>query len=179
MGRVQDRHSGRSGRPPADYRLRPLGPRRPHPTPRPRQTDLTSGSRCYPEPDRQSRHLPDLAQEARRDLGHLPSNAHRPPAPSENHQGPYIARAFVTWAVRSTHASGVSIPDRPQRSFYRPLDADDRWTIARQLLNDDSFETRDRVAGLMVFHYGQTPAKISRLTTAHVIHDEKGVALQL
>lgn len=31
----------------------------------------------------------------------------------------------------------------------------------------------------MVFHYGQTPAKISRLTTAHVIHDEKGVALQL
>ncbi|MCX5115297.1 hypothetical protein OOK13_44045 [Streptomyces sp. NBC_00378] len=98
---------------------------------------------------------------------------------SENHQGPYIARAFVAWAVRSKYASGISIPNRPQRSFYRPLDADERWTIARQLLNDDSFETRDRVTGLMVLLYGQTPAKISQLTTSHVIHDDKGVAIQL
>ncbi|MEE1807236.1 hypothetical protein [Streptomyces sp. BE133] len=98
---------------------------------------------------------------------------------SENHQGPYIACAFVAWAIRSKYASGISIPHRPQRTFYRPLDADDRWTIARQLLNDDSFETKDRVAGLMVLLYGQTPAKISRLTTSHVIHDEKGVALEL
>ncbi|MFE7569153.1 hypothetical protein ACFU76_19680 [Streptomyces sp. NPDC057539] len=31
----------------------------------------------------------------------------------------------------------------------------------------------------MVLLYGQTPAKISRLTTPHDLHDEKGVALQL
>ncbi|RSM85854.1 hypothetical protein DMA10_36895, partial [Streptomyces sp. WAC 01420] len=68
---------------------------------------------------------------------------------------------------------------RPRRIFHRPLDADERWTTARRLLNDDSIETRDRVAGLMVLLYGQFPARTCRLTTAHVIHDENGVALRL
>ncbi|MGW1014321.1 hypothetical protein ACWD4X_30300 [Streptomyces termitum] len=73
----------------------------------------------------------------------------------------------------------LSIPARPRRVFHRPLDADERWATARRLLNDDSVETRDRVAGLMVLLYGQYPARTCRLTTAHVIHDEKGVALRL
>ncbi|MEU3136392.1 hypothetical protein ABZ691_26895 [Streptomyces sp. NPDC006854] len=98
---------------------------------------------------------------------------------SEDHQGPYSASPFVTWAVRSKFAFNISIPARPRRVFHRPLDADARWSIARRLLNDDSIETKDRVAGLMVLLYGQTPARTCRLTTAHVIHDEKGVALQL
>ena len=98
---------------------------------------------------------------------------------SENHQGPYAARPFVRWAVRSKFASGISIPARPRRIFHRPLDADERWATARRLLNDDSIETRDRVAGLMVLLYGQYPARSCRLTTAHVIHDENGVALRL
>ncbi|MFF3697917.1 hypothetical protein [Streptomyces sp. NPDC002221] len=59
------------------------------------------------------------------------------------------------------------------------LDTDKRWALARQPLADDSFETKDRVAGLMVLLYGQGPARICRLTTAHVLHDEKGVALRL
>lgn len=98
---------------------------------------------------------------------------------SEDHQGPYSARPFVTWAVRSKFAFNISIPARPRRVFHRPLDADARWSIARRLLNDDSIETKDRVAGLMVLLYGQTPARTCRPTTAHVIHDGKGVALQL
>ncbi|MET7296763.1 hypothetical protein ABZS79_32500 [Streptomyces griseoloalbus] len=98
---------------------------------------------------------------------------------SENHQGPYIAGPFVSWAVRSKFASGISIPTRPRRIFHRPLDAEERWDIARGLLHDDSFETKDRVAGLMVLLYGQFPARTCRLTTAHVIHDENGVALRL
>ncbi|WP_259334440.1 hypothetical protein [Streptomyces anthocyanicus] len=98
---------------------------------------------------------------------------------SEPHQGPYAAGPFVAWAVRSKFASGISIPTRAHRVSYRPLDADERWKIARQLLNDDSFETKDRVAGLMVLLYGQTPARTCRLTTAHVLHDEDGVALRI
>ncbi|MFF8943221.1 hypothetical protein ACF1A5_13315 [Streptomyces sp. NPDC014864] len=98
---------------------------------------------------------------------------------SENNQGPYGARTFVRWAVRSKFASEISIPARPRRIFHRPLDADERWVTARRLLNDDSIETRDRVAGLMVLLYGQFPARTCRLTTAHVIHDENGVALRL
>ncbi|MCD9144368.1 hypothetical protein LUZ28_07350 [Streptomyces albireticuli] len=98
---------------------------------------------------------------------------------SEDHQGPYAARPFVRWAVRSKLASGISIPARPRRIFHRPLDADERWATARRLLNDDSIETRDRVAGLMVLLYGQYPARTCRLTTGHVIHDENGVALRL
>jgi hypothetical protein len=56
----------------------------------------------------------------------------------------YAAGTFVAWAVRSKVASGISIPTRAHRVSYRPLDADERWKIARQLLNDDSFETKDR-----------------------------------
>ncbi|WLQ35022.1 hypothetical protein P8A18_16970 [Streptomyces castrisilvae] len=51
--------------------------------------------------------------------------------------------------------------------------------MARQLLNDDSLETKDRVAGLMVLLYGQNLARVCRLTTAHITHDDQGVALQL
>ncbi|MEV6110971.1 hypothetical protein AB0L59_00265 [Streptomyces sp. NPDC052109] len=98
---------------------------------------------------------------------------------SEPHQGPYAAGPFVAWAVRSKFASQISIPTRARRVSYRPLDADERWTITRRLLNDDSFETKDRVAGLMVLLYGQTPARTCRLTTAHVLHDEDGVALRI
>lgn len=98
---------------------------------------------------------------------------------SEDHQGPYTAASFVTWAVRSKFAFNISIPSRPRRVSHLPLDADTRWSIARRLLNDDSIETKDRVAGLMVLLYGQTPARTCRLTTAHVIQDDKGVALQL
>ncbi|GAB3810174.1 hypothetical protein GCM10028799_02080 [Kribbella italica] len=49
----------------------------------------------------------------------------------------------------------------------RPLDA------------DDSHETRDRVAGLLILLYGQTPARICRLTTAHIIQHREGATLQL
>jgi hypothetical protein len=98
---------------------------------------------------------------------------------SENHQGPYDAGPFVRWAVRSKCASGIGIPARPRRVFHRPLDADGRWATARRLLSDDSIETKDRVAGLMVLLHGQYLARACRPTTAHVIHDENGVALRL
>ncbi|MET7370793.1 hypothetical protein ABZS61_34010 [Streptomyces sp. NPDC005566] len=41
---------------------------------------------------------------------------------SEDHQGPYSARPFVTWAVRSKFAFNISIPARPRRVFHRPLE---------------------------------------------------------
>ncbi|MEU8967258.1 hypothetical protein AB0C89_36980, partial [Streptomyces sp. NPDC048491] len=82
--------------------------------------------------------------------------------------------------------SGTSIPvgEPPGLIDQLPaadwLDTDERWALARQPLADDSFETKDRVvAGLMVLLYGQGPARICRLTTAYVLHDEKGVALRL
>jgi hypothetical protein len=62
---------------------------------------------------------------------------------------------------------------------HRPLDAEERWAIARRLLTDDSHETRDRVAGLLILLYGQTPARVCRLTTAHITQDGNGATLQL
>lgn len=95
----------------------------------------------------------------------------------------YMAR-LERWIEHKTAAiedleDEISIPARPRRIFHRPLDADERWATARRFLNDDSIETRDRVAGLMVLLFGQYPARTCRLTTAHVIHDENGVALRL
>ncbi|WP_331773321.1 hypothetical protein OG948_59055 (plasmid) [Embleya sp. NBC_00888] len=98
---------------------------------------------------------------------------------SEDHQGPYGAAPFVTWAVRSKFATDISIPARPRRVFHPPLDADARWSLARRFLNDDSIEIKDRVAGLMVLLYGQTPARTCRLTTDHVVQNGNGVALRL
>ncbi|MER6391636.1 hypothetical protein ABT236_24625 [Streptomyces sp. NPDC001523] len=98
---------------------------------------------------------------------------------SEDNQGPYVARPFTRWAVRSKLATNINIPHKPQRTYHRPLDADERWATARRLLNDDSIETRDRVAGLMVLLYGQFPARTCRLTVDHVIRNENGVALRL
>ncbi|MFJ3723185.1 hypothetical protein ACIPYQ_11510 [Streptomyces sp. NPDC090045] len=160
--RVHDRGHRRSRRPPPGHRLRPLGPDRTHPEASPRQSDLRLTS--------------DIAQAQIAKAVAAPVDLC---LTSENHQNPYDARPFVRWAVRGKFASEISIPARPRQIFHRPLDAYERWATARRLLNDDSIETRDRVAGLAVLLQGQYPARACRLTTAHVTHDENGVTLRL
>lgn len=45
-----------------------------------------------------------------------------------------------------------------------PLDHNERWQQAKRLLHDDTIDTDDRVAGLLLLLYAQRPAVISRLT---------------
>ena len=44
------------------------------------------------------------------------------------------------------------------------MDHEQRWCQAKRLLHDDTVDTDDRVAGLLLLLYAQRPAAISRLT---------------
>jgi hypothetical protein len=59
------------------------------------------------------------------------------------------------------------------------IDPETRWDQARHLLHDDTIRSDDRVAGLLVLLYAQTPATISRLTLNHVQTDGHDVRLRL
>jgi hypothetical protein len=50
----------------------------------------------------------------------------------------------------------------------RTIDTEARWAQARWLLHDHAVHPVDRVAGLLVLLYAQTPAAVSRLTLEHV-----------
>jgi hypothetical protein len=76
----------------------------------------------------------------------------------------YHARAFVTWAVARSHASGLDIPKRARSELIIQIEHDHRWALVRGLLHDDSRAIEDRVAGLLVLLYGQPLARIARLT---------------
>jgi hypothetical protein len=90
------------------------------------------------------------------------------------------ARGFVSWAVRGGHAPSIEIPrfkNEPTRETFN--DHDRRWSLARQLLTEDTGALADRVAGLLVLLYAQRVTKITRLTTDHVIRTGHGVEIQL
>lgn len=58
-------------------------------------------------------------------------------------------------------------------------DHDQRWVLARWLLTDDTVGLPERVAGLLVLLYAQRVAKITRLTTGHVILNAVSVEILL
>lgn len=90
------------------------------------------------------------------------------------------SRGFVAWAVSRGHAKDIEIPpfnNTPVRQVFN--DHDQRWTLARQLLHDDSTALEDRVAGLLVLLYAQRAARITQLTTDHITITDNGVELTL
>lgn len=83
----------------------------------------------------------------------------------------FEARPFVQWAVRTKRATKISIPVMPrERTHALPLDADERWTLARRLLHDDTLDDRDRVAGALVLLCAQKVTNVAALTVGHRIH---------
>lgn len=70
---------------------------------------------------------------------------------------------FVRWANRNKLTSLEFAATRWQGPV-RAIDTEARWEQARWLLHDDTVKAADRVAGLLLLLYAQTPAAISRLT---------------
>ncbi|MPZ82803.1 MAG: hypothetical protein GEV28_21330 [Actinophytocola sp.] len=90
------------------------------------------------------------------------------------------SRGFVTWAVDGGHAHNIEVPpfhNEPVREVF--ADRDQRWSLARQLLHDDSIALPDRVAGLLVLLYAQRAARITQLTIGNVTVTDDGVELLL
>lgn len=59
------------------------------------------------------------------------------------------------------------------------IDGDRRWDQASWLLNDDTINTTDRVAGLLVLLYAQRVTTIAKLTLAHIEPSPDGLRLRL
>ncbi|MEU4506955.1 hypothetical protein [Streptomyces sp. NPDC024089] len=93
---------------------------------------------------------------------------------------PKQCAAFIRWATRQRYApSAIKAPAIRWTGPAGPHDQDARWTLARQLLHDDSLPTADRVAGLLVLLYAQTASSIHRLTTGHVTRNDDSVLISL
>ena len=85
---------------------------------------------------------------------------------------------FVRWANRQNLTS-LEFPATRWHGPTRTIDTETRWAQARWLLHDHTLNPVDRVAGLLVLLYAQTPAAISRLTLEHVQTTDREVQLRL
>ncbi len=85
---------------------------------------------------------------------------------------------FVRWARRQK----LTQLDFAANRWGGPtgvINTETRWEQARWLLHDDTVETEDRVAGLLVLLYAQRAADISRLTTDHLQTTDDEVRIRL
>jgi hypothetical protein len=85
---------------------------------------------------------------------------------------------FVRWAQQKRLTS-LEFPATRWHGPARTIDTEARWAQARWLLHDHAVNPVDRVAGLLVLLYAQTPAAVSRLTLEHVQTTERAVRLRL
>ena len=79
---------------------------------------------------------------------------------------------FLNWARRE-RLTTVAIPAAQWAGPHHHIDHDQRWTIARRLLNDETLPAEDRLAGLLVVLYAQTATSIRllRFDDLHVSPD--------
>lgn len=75
---------------------------------------------------------------------------------------------FVVWARRHHLCGPIDVPVRPQAWPTREMTGAELRAVVARLLADDGLRVAERVAGLFVACYGQTPARLVRLTIDHV-----------
>mgnify|MGYP001233773801 FL=1 len=85
------------------------------------------------------------------------------------------ARPFLAWCQQHHHLpTRLELPPQYRGKATAPTDAEQRWTIADQLANDDHLDPADRVAGLLVVLYAQPLSRIVTLTRNDVLTDNDG-----
>jgi hypothetical protein len=81
-----------------------------------------------------------------------------------------VVRPFLAWARRHRHlAVSLQLPPSHRREPSTPRDAELRWDYARRLVDDDTLDPADRVAGALVVLYAQPLTRIATLTTAGAV----------
>ncbi len=86
---------------------------------------------------------------------------------------------FVRWAISQNINRNLQFAATRWTGPARPLDQEQRWHQAKRLLHDDTLDTDDRVAGLLLLLYAQRPAAISRLTIDDIDSSDDTVKLRL
>jgi hypothetical protein len=92
---------------------------------------------------------------------------------------PADSAAFVRWAVKNKHASGLTAPATRWVGPTGPHDEQARWDTARRLMHDDGLPIRARVAGLLLVLYAQHLSSIVGLTVDHVAREHDTVTIRL
>ncbi len=83
---------------------------------------------------------------------------------SNDDSGPrFGAGHFVRWAISHNINRHLQFAATRWTGPAHALDHDERWQQAKRLLHDDTIDTDDRVAGLLLLLYAQRPAAISRI----------------
>ena len=73
----------------------------------------------------------------------------------------------MRWANRHK-LTNLQFPATRWHGPSRAIDTEARWHQARRHLHEDTIKPADKVAGLLLLLYAQTPAAISRLTVEHL-----------
>jgi hypothetical protein len=85
--------------------------------------------------------------------------------------------------IRWAHAARITTCYLPVAARWNGpaalLGHEDRWSIARRLLHDDSIRPEDRLAGLLILLYAQNMTAISSMTAGQVLVDDGTVRLRL
>lgn len=77
------------------------------------------------------------------------------------------ARHFLAWTAQRGDSATFTISAPPEHDGDA-LDADQRWSIARRLLHDNSLALVDRVAGSFVLLYAQPLSRVAVLTNDQI-----------
>lgn len=91
----------------------------------------------------------------------------------------YHLRAFLLWAAQRGHVADVVVPVRKPRQHAAPIETDQRWVMARNLLHSNEIALPYRVAGLLVLLYAQPMATLVEMTVDQVARRDDGVYLRL
>jgi hypothetical protein len=85
---------------------------------------------------------------------------------------------FVRWAA-SQRLCSLEMADATPRGPVGAVDGERRWAQARRLLHDNTIRLDDRLAGLLVVLYAQSPFTISRLPAERVEVTAERVRIRL
>ncbi len=91
---------------------------------------------------------------------------------------PHAARDFLVFARAQRRCPRVVIPEPSRRSAFG-ASVERLATIARRLVDDETIDLPDRVAGLLVVLLAQPVTRICRLHAGQVVGDGTAMALQL
>jgi len=85
---------------------------------------------------------------------------------------------FTRWLKENRLATAVAAY-RPRNESMSTIAPDERWSLARWLLRDETLDPRDRVAGLLVLLYGQPVSRIVPIPRSAVHFNEQSVSITL
>ena len=116
------------------------------------------------------------------------SNTSPSPRPSQHHldrwlsEGPtrrHQIKGFLQWTSQTKLTAPLYAPSRLDQRQGIELADDERLGLIVWLLHDDDLELRTRVAGLLIFLYGQPLTRVTRIRVEHIDRHDEHTSIKL